>query len=962
MPLKEDLVKCFKDTVDIINSNSVLLNSTKEAMGCTNIITNKNNNIIIKNNAVANILVVESTTFNAAKEYVALGQKVAVLNFASAVNPGGGVANGAMAQEECLCRSSNLLPCLKQQHLMKNYYMPHRIANDPMYSDKVIYTENITVFKTDDSVPKLMPSNEWFKVDVITCAAPNLRNSDNIKGFKKRFELFIVLSSRIDMILNTALNHKVDTIILGAWGCGAFKNPPEIVAKAFKKVLDEKYRAAFKNIVFAIKNTNNNNFEMFKRVLDYTPKNIKCDNNKHSFVVKEELTGVTEYICEKCGLTTSTLVVPPPECYRDLNPYIGSTLNGKIITKQWFNKSITSDEFKLWQKDNKYYNKTFSILGDSISTLEGYNPKGYNVFYGEDNCAKSCVKKMEDTWWGKVVDFFGGELLVNNSWSGSRVAKLPNSENIFPSACSDERTSGLHINNIKPDVIIVYLGANDWAKGSELLKNWYENDEHKNWLGTSLLADESCFDISYDTTLRKLKKNYPNSEIWCCTLSSTYMSVNPNFSFPEIHNGNDIKKYNNVIKDCVRENNCNLIDLYANQLPYDSIDGTHPNADGMNILAVQVIREMSDEKGASFLDCKTEHDYICLDGYFDVMVYKCRKCGKEKWENAYRIIDPDWDTYVMENVQKQTNNKRFCSKCGAQLNQNDKFCMKCGTRAVGVEAEQETEAKGSKPITDDIPEIIDDRYKLVRQVGKGASAIVYLAQDIKLNRVCAVKIVKKNTYSNKMAAQESLDEVNKMKLLAHISIPQLYDIYNGEDRLCIVMEFIEGKNLNEIIKSQKNPLDEYTVVSWAKQLCRVLFYLHTLKPPRIFRDLKPANIILQPNGVIKLIDFGTMKNYDESCTEDTVNLGTKGYAAPEQFGGRGQTDARTDIYCLGMTMYHLITGVNPSLPPFEFKSPRYYRKDISNALERIIMKCIEIDRENRYQSAMDLLNELERLS
>ena len=114
--------------------------------------------------------------------------------------------------------------------------------------------------------------------------------------------------------------------------------------------------------------------------------------------------------------------------------------------------------------------------------------------------------------------------------------------------------------------------------------------------------------------------------------------------------------------------------------------------------------------------------------------------------------------------------------------------------------------------------------------------------------------------------------------------------------------------------------------------------------------------------ILKLIDFGTMKNYVESCTEDTVNLGTKGYAAPEQFGGRGQTDARTDIYGLGMTMYHLITGVNPSLPPFEFKSPRYYRKDISVGLERIIMKCIEIERENRYQSAMDLLNDLDKLN
>ena len=154
MQAKEELVKCFQDTISIINSNSVLLNSTKEAMYCTNLITH-NDNITINNNAPANIVVIENTTFNAAKEYVNLGEKVAVLNFASAVNPGGGVANGAMAQEECLCRNSNLLPCLKQQYLMKDYYIPHRIANNPMYSDKVIYTENITVIKTDDAVPNI---------------------------------------------------------------------------------------------------------------------------------------------------------------------------------------------------------------------------------------------------------------------------------------------------------------------------------------------------------------------------------------------------------------------------------------------------------------------------------------------------------------------------------------------------------------------------------------------------------------------------------------------------------------------------------------------------------------------------------------------------------------------------------------------------------------------------------------
>lgn len=857
MPTKEELVKCFQDTINIINSNSILLNSTKEAMYCTNLITH-NDNITINNNAPANIVLIENTTFNAAKEYVNLGQKVAVLNFASAVNPGGGVSNGAMAQEECLCRSSNLLPCLKQNHLMKNYYMPHRIANDPMYSDKVIYTKNITVFKTDDAVPKLMPSKEWFNVDVITCAAPNLRNIDNLDD-----KLFNVLCRRIDLVLNSALQYGTDTIILGAWGCGAFKNPPQLVSKAFKQVIDDNYKYAFKNIVFAIKKSNNNNFEVFAKTF--------CTESR----------------------------------------------------------KINNEKFQDWQKNNKYSGKTFSILGDSISTLNGYIPEGYKAFYEGGICRKSGVNSPEDTWWGKVINFFGGKLLSNSSYSGSRVTST---KRTFPAAYSEKRMDDLSKKGVSPDVIIIYMGFNDWANGVDL-------EQEDNGCCQLLFPCNIFFD-AYSGLVFELKNEYPNAEIICCTLNPTYMSLNHLFAFPYDRAGIHIEKYNEKIKQSAKRYECNLIDLYSYNKSNDTIDGSHPNVDGMNTLASLICYAMADDKGKQFIDLDN-----CL-----------LPITQENIEIAY----------VPEISQK----KKFCHKCGAQLKLNDKFCMKCGTKVITVDQasnkENEKHPKDkkieSKNDNADLEEIIDNRYKLIRQTGKGASAIVYLAQDIKLNRVCAVKIVKKNTYSNKMAAQESLEEVNKMKLLAHISIPQLYDIYDDDDRLCIVMEFIDGQNLSEIIHSQKNPLDEYIVVSWAKQLCRVLFYLHTLKPPRIFRDLKPANIILQPNGIIKLIDFGTMKNYDESCTEDTVNLGTKGYAAPEQFGGRGQTDARTDIYGLGMTMYHLITGVNPSLPPFEFKPPRYYRKDISAEFERIIMKCIAIERGNRYQSAMDLLNELEKLN
>lgn len=235
-------------------------------------------------------------------------------------------------------------------------------------------------------------------------------------------------------------------------------------------------------------------------------------------------------------------------------------------------------------------NKRFSILGDSLSTLAGYNPKGYKVFYDRYNFEKSGVKEMKDTWWGKVINFYRGELLVNNSWSGSRVTKLPNRDRLFPSGCADERTSGLHINSIKPDVIIVYLGTNDWAYGVK------RDDE------TRCFDDDEMeyFESAYFEMLRKLKANYPNAVIWCCTISTTYMSANPRFIFPEIYKGSYIEYYNQAIRNIVAACNCKLIDLYKYHLPYDSIDGTHPNANGMNTLAALMIRSIGEEPGNRF--------------------------------------------------------------------------------------------------------------------------------------------------------------------------------------------------------------------------------------------------------------------------------------------------------------------------------------------------------------------------
>ena len=270
-----------------------------------------------------------------------------------------------------------------------------------------------------------------------------------------------------------------------------------------------------------------------------------------------------------------------------------------------------------WKSKNKYKRKRFSILGDSISTLESYNPDGYNVFYDEEHCFYADIKSMSDTWWGKVIDFFGGELLVNNSWSGSRVTKLPQLNTLFPSGCSKERTSSLHMDRRHPDVIIIYMGTNDWANGVEI-----DTDE-------GLLYNMKFFCDAYKTMIQQIQSNYPNAELWCCTLSETKIIKNSSFRFPHKYGGIHMEQYNDVIRNISQTCNCKLIDLYKYGLPYDTIDGSHPTKSGMNTLATIVIRTIGGEEINPFLDCENdEHQYEMIEENTGWGRYVCKKCGK----------------------------------------------------------------------------------------------------------------------------------------------------------------------------------------------------------------------------------------------------------------------------------------------------------------------------------------------
>lgn len=254
-----------------------------------------------------------------------------------------------------------------------------------------------------------------------------------------------------------------------------------------------------------------------------------------------------------------------------------------------------------------------------------------------------------------------------------------------------------------------------------------------------------------------------------------------------------------------------------------------------------------------------------------------------------------------------------------------------------------------------IGSMIADKYEILKLIGKGGMSEVYLAMDQNLNKQWAVKEIKKRAWdkNNQVVIQSAIAEANMMKRLDHPCLPRIVDIIDREEVIYIVMDYVEGETLKRVVDREGAQKQEH-VLQWALSLCDVLMYLHSQNPPIIYRDMKPANIMLQPNGNIKLIDFGIAREYKEKNIEDTVSLGTKGYAAPEQFGGRGQTDIRTDIYCLGVTLYHLVTGKNPAEPPYEIYPIRHWDGRLSAGLEKIIQKCTQANPDERYQSDEEL--------
>ena len=276
---REKNAEIFRDTEHRYTTETALKNAIASSISEQTLIFADDTVTVptAQRNKKASIVVSGKRSLEAAEYYAKQGKKVCVLNFASATNPGGGVVNGSSAQEECICRCTTLYPCLNINFLWQSFYYPHREAGNPLYNNDCVYTPNVCVFKSDTNFPEPLSKEDWWQVNILTCAAPNLREkpsnamnpcAGNTAAKVTATELERLLTSRIRRIFEVAAANENDVLILGAFGCGAFRNPPEIVAKIFNAVMQD-FLCHFETIEYAVYHTERElaNYEAFKEIM-----------------------------------------------------------------------------------------------------------------------------------------------------------------------------------------------------------------------------------------------------------------------------------------------------------------------------------------------------------------------------------------------------------------------------------------------------------------------------------------------------------------------------------------------------------------------------------------------------------------------------------------------------------------------------------------------------------------------
>jgi serine/threonine protein kinase len=263
---------------------------------------------------------------------------------------------------------------------------------------------------------------------------------------------------------------------------------------------------------------------------------------------------------------------------------------------------------------------------------------------------------------------------------------------------------------------------------------------------------------------------------------------------------------------------------------------------------------------------------------------------------------------------------------------------------------------------------LQQRFIIVEQIGRGGMGAVYLATDTRLgNRRVAIKEMSQahlNTQELAEATMRFQREAHMLGALAHPNLPRIYDSFSEQGRSYLVMDYIEGKTLHAILKEHNGqPIPVAQVLSYAHQLCDVLSYLHQQQPPIIFRDIKPTNVMVTNNGHIFLIDFGIARVFKEGQVQDTILLGSPGYAPPEQHG-LTQTNPRSDLYALGATLHYCLTGRDPyhAKDHFNFPSARQSNPQVPLELDQLIQHMVAYDERDRPANALEVLQTLRNIS
>ncbi|MFC1878901.1 protein kinase [Chloroflexota bacterium] len=327
----------------------------------------------------------------------------------------------------------------------------------------------------------------------------------------------------------------------------------------------------------------------------------------------------------------------------------------------------------------------------------------------------------------------------------------------------------------------------------------------------------------------------------------------------------------------------------------------------------------------------------------------------------------------------------FCPHCGQQHRAGARFCPSTGNLlqvdpqpappisaapqppAAQPAASQE-ELYPSGGLTGRLPTntFLHNRYIVLRKIGQGGMAAVYQATDTQSSggNLWAIKEMSDAALSDpgerQYAIQSFQREAELLRRLEHPNLPKVIDAFTEGGKHYLVMEFVPGKTLNEMLEERGAPFTQAEVTPWAMQLCNVLSYLHNQNPKIIFRDLKPSNIMLTPQNQIKLIDFGIVRFFKPGQRKDTMALGTPGYSPPEAI--EGQTDERSDIYSLCVVLHQLLTSNHPATTIFNLPPTRQFNPSVTTEMDKLLMQGLNNNRQQRWSSVDEMKTELARIS